>query len=157
MSRNAGAEVLMSGLPKNISNFDLVVANLLVILYESFPRPINLNPSNTGKIGFSAVPVGTSDDESWEIGTMIDDVFTFLSEEGFIRYQSGPNNQHGYYWSARLTLKGLTILGSPESLGSKGEPLISKIKASLEADAIAKGTEALRKAVFQIFRMAMEW
>ncbi|MCS4306270.1 hypothetical protein M2404_000583 [Rheinheimera pacifica] len=55
---------------------------------------------------------------------MIDDVLTFLSEEGFIRYLPDPNHQHGYYWRVRLTIKGLTVLGSPESLEPKGESLI---------------------------------
>lgn len=146
----------MTAFPKNIRNFDIVVARLLVTLYESFPGPINLDPSNTGKIGFSAVPSGSSEEEAWEIGTMVDDVITFLAEEGFIRYQSDPNHKPGYYWHARLTLKGLTVLGSPESLESQGEPLISKVKSSLEAVAISKGTEALSTLVFRIFRMAME-
>jgi len=147
----------MAGFPENIKNFDLVVANLLVVLYESFPKPINLDPSNTGEIGFSAVPAGASEDESWDIGTMIDDVITFLSEEGFLRYQPDPNHQHGYYWETRLTIKGLTVLGNPESLESKGESLISKIKTSLESEALSTGSEGLRAAVFQAFRLALEW
>ena len=147
----------MADFPENIKNFDRVVANLFVVLYESFPNPINLDPSNTGKIGFSAVPAGASAKESWEIGTMIDDVITFLSEEGFIRYQSDPSHRKGYYWSTRLTLKGLTILGSPESLGPKGESLISRIKTSLESEAISAGSAGLRAAVFEIFKMALEW
>ena len=40
---------------------------------------------------------------------------------------------------------------------TKGESLISKVKTSLQAEAISSGSETLRAAIFQIFKMALEW
>lgn len=40
----------MTDVQENIKNFNRVVGSLLVVLYESFPKAINLNPSNIGKL-----------------------------------------------------------------------------------------------------------
>lgn len=142
----------------NIDNFNIVVLQLLAHLYESFPRPKNINPQIANSIGFGAVPQDATNKEAWEIGTMTEDVIEWLSEEGFIRYEPDPNHRYGYYGKVRLTLKGLTILGYfPTSLKEKEakEPLIQKLKKAISSAGSSAGQESVKLVISEIFKLAL--
>ncbi len=144
--------------PQNIEHFNLVVLKLLDRLYEAFPRPLDITGTTAIDIGFDAVPENATEEESWDIGTMAEDIIGWLSEEGFLRYQEDPNHQHGNFWKARLTLKGLTILGYVPSSLQQPElkvPLIHKAKQAIEAGASTAGKEAVKQVVAEIFKLAL--
>jgi len=144
--------------PQNIEHFNLVVLKLLDRLYEAFPRPLDITSTTAIDIGFDAVPENATEEESWDIGTMAEDIIGWLSEEGFLRYEADPNHRHGNFLKVRLTLKGLTILGyvpsslqHPESKAS----LIHKAKQAIGAGASAAGKEAVKQVVAEIFKLAL--
>ncbi|MCH8041429.1 MAG: hypothetical protein IH977_13965 [Nitrospinae bacterium] len=147
----------MTEVPKNIHHFNLAVLKLLATLYESFPSPKNLDPQILNDICFDAVPEDASEEDSWDIGNMGEDVITFLEEEGFLRYEPDPNHREGYYGKTRLSLKGLTILGSrPNSLGSQDKrSLIERAKGALSTMSTSTGSEAGKQVVSEIFKMAL--
>src|SRR5258706_3267802 len=97
----------MSDIPKNIQRFNLIALVLFAKLYESFPTGIDVKSL---KIGHDALPKDSSwDDQAWDFGAVAYDVVHWLAEEGFLRYEN-PNNTRDFY-NARLTMKGLTVLG----------------------------------------------
>jgi hypothetical protein len=147
----------MTDSPKNLHHFNLVVLKLLATLYESFPSPQNLDPHILNDICFNAVPEEASKEDCWEIGNMGEDVITFLEEEGFLRYEPDPNHREGYYGKTRLSLKGLTILGSvPNSLGSQDKrSLIERAKGALSSMSTSAGSEAGKQVVLEIFKLAL--
>jgi len=143
---------------QNIEHFNLVVLKLLDRLYEAFPRPLNITGTTAIDIGFDAVPEDATEEESWDIGTMAEDIIGWLSEEGFLRYQEDPNHQHGNFWKVRLTLKGLTILGYvPSSLQQQESKtsLINNAKQAIGAGASTAGKEAVKQVVAEIFKLAL--
>jgi len=148
----------MSKILKNIENFNLVVLHLFSRLYESFPRPLDINGDQAIDIGFDAVPDNSTDKEAWVIGTMDYDVIVWLAEEGFLRYQPDPEGREGYFWKVRLTLKGLTILGCvPTSLNQNDskEPLIQKARQAISSTASAVSRESIKLVVAEIFKLAL--
>lgn len=148
----------MAYTPQNIEHFNLVVLKLFDRLYEAFPRPLDINDTTAIDIGFDAVPEDTTGEESWNIGTMDEDIIEWLREEGFIRYEADPNHQHGNFWKVRLTLKGLTILGYIPSSLRQAEPkesLIQQAKQAIGSGASVAGKEAVKQVVAEIFKLAL--
>jgi hypothetical protein len=148
----------MADIPQNIDHFNRVVLQFLSRLYESFPRPINIDASTAIGIASRAVPDSATEEEAWNIGTMVEDVIPWLEEEGFLRYEPDPNHRAGMYWKVRLTLKGLTILGYvPSSLqpAEPKEPLIQKAKQAMASAASTAGKETMKHVVAEIFRLAL--
>ena len=144
----------MSDIPKNIQRFNLIALVLFAKLYEAFPSGIDVEPL---KIGHDAVPKDESwDDQSWDFGAVAYDVVLWLAEEGFLRYEN-PNHTREFF-NARLTMKGLTVLGYvPTSLQADApkEPIIERIKRVLATGtekAVAEGVSAI---LAQIFRLAL--
>lgn len=138
--------------------FNRVSLELFALLYDSFPKPFNINPTVANRIGFAAVPPEATDEQGWNIGTMGVDVIEWLAEEGFLRYDPDPNHRHGYFWKVRLTLKGLTILGHiPTALQSTEpkEALITKVKRVLASGATTATSEAIKVVVSEIFKLAL--
>jgi len=148
----------MAEIPENIEAFNRVSLELFARLYDSFPKPLNIDPTVANKIGFAAVPQEANDEQSWKIGTMGVDVIEWLAEEQFLRYEPDPNQRHGYFGKVRLTLKGLTILGyvpfPPQSAAQK-ETLIKKVKNALASSAGTAGSESIRLVVGEIFKLAL--
>ncbi len=148
----------MTKVPENIENFNLVVLHLFSRLYESFPRPLDINADQGIDIGFGAVPEGATEEEAWDIGTMDDDVIVWLAEEGFLRYESDPQLREGYFWKVRLTLKGFTILGCvPTALSQNDakEPLIQKVRQAISSTASTVSKESIKLVVAEIFKLAL--
>lgn len=144
----------MNDSQENIGQFNLVALTLLNKLYESFPTPLNLGPHELNDIGFSAVPVEATEEQEWATGTMADDVFTFLAEEGFVRYEVDVNNRQGYFWKARLSLKGLAILSS--SSNEEKETFAQKIKRALATITTTAGIELGKHVVTEILKQALK-
>lgn len=148
----------MADIPENIEAFNRVSLELFVRLYDSFPKPFNIDPTVANKIGFAAVPQEATEEQAWNIGTLGTDVIEWLAEEGFLRYEPDPNHQHGYFWKVRLTLKGLTILGYvPSALQSteQKEALITKVKRVLASGAATASSESIKLVVWEIFKLAL--
>lgn len=144
--------------PQNIEHFNLVVLKLCDRLYETFPRYLNITGTSAIDIGFNAAPEDAKEEDSWDIGTMAGDVISWLSEEGFLRYEADPNHQYGNFWNVRLTLKGLAILGympyslqQPESKVS----IINKAKQVIGAGTSAISKEVVKQLVAEIFKLAL--
>ena len=144
----------MSEIPKNIQRFNLIALFLFAKLYESFPSGLDIEPL---KVGFDALPKDASwDDQAWDFGAIAYDVVNWLAEEGFFRYEN-PNHTREFY-NARLTMKGLTVLGYvPTSLQSADpkEPLIEKIKRVLATGTEKAAAEGVKAILGQIFGLAL--
>lgn len=144
----------MSEIPKNIQRFNLIALFLFAKLYESFPSGIDIDPL---KVGFDALPKDPSwDDQTWDFGVVGYDVVLWLAEEGFLRYEN-PNNTRDFY-NARLTMKGLNVLGYvPISLKSEDakEPLIEKIKRVLATGTEKATADGVKAILGQIFSLAL--
>lgn len=97
--------------PRNIEIFNRVVILTLAKLYESFPTPIDLDVEN---IGHDAIHDARDEQEAFVVITAVSSCsISFLAEEGFIRYEPSLRTLVGSpFPSARLTLKGFTVLGS---------------------------------------------
>ena len=150
----------MNDSQKNIEQFNLVALTILNRLYDSFPTPINILPDDLNSLGFSAVPEDATDEEGWDIGTMTNDVLTFLAEERFIRYEADPNdyNKSDHFWKVRLSLKGLGILNSSSELsGSEGNSSIAqKIRQSLATITTTAGIEMGKHVIAEIIKLALK-
>jgi hypothetical protein len=148
----------MADVPENIDAFNRVCLELLARLYDSFPRPLNIDPVAANGIGFAAVPEEATPEQSWNIGTLGSDVIEWLAEENFLRYEPDPNHRAGYFWKVRLTLKGLAILGHvPTALqpAAPKETLITRIKGVLASGAATAASESIKKLVAEIFKYAL--
>lgn len=148
----------MADIPENMEAFNRVSLELFARLYDSFPKPFNIDPSVEGDIAFAAVPREATDEQAWNIGTLGTDVIQWLAEEGFLRYDPDPNHRYGYFGNVRLSLKGLTILGHvPASLqaAEPKEALIAKVKRVLASGAATASSESIKLVVSEIFKLAL--
>lgn len=148
----------MAEIQENMDAFNRVSLELFARLYDSFPRPFNIDPTVANELGFAAVPQEATEEQSFNISTSGVDVVEWLAEEGFIRYEPDPNHQYGHFWKVRLSLKGLTILGHiPSSLRAveQKEALITKVKRVLTSGAGTAGSESIKLVVSEIFKLAL--
>lgn len=103
---------MISSPPRNIEIFNQITAYILIKLYESFPIPQDLNLEEI----YNEIAQGCKDEnEAFQIYTSyIASTMSFLSDEKFIQYEQNTNfMQNGFqFFSVRLTLKGLTLLGT---------------------------------------------
>lgn len=103
---------MISSPPRNIEIFDQITAYILIKLYGSFPIPQNLYLED---IYNEAIQGCTDANEAFEIYTSyITSTISFLSDEKFIQHDQNTNLMPSdlQYFGARLTLKGLTLLGT---------------------------------------------
>jgi hypothetical protein len=143
----------MSSIPPNIHRFNLTALALFDQLYNAFRTPMELD---LAKVGASAMPPEASEQDAWDFSIRTVDVVTWLDEEGFLPFEGQIAGDHVY--QARLTLKGLTILGyMPTSLQSSGprEALIDKIKRVLATGAEKAGSEAVKSLLSEIFKISL--
>ena len=136
----------------NIDRFNLTTLKLFDILYDAFPNPIDIESK---EIGIAASPDDADFTESFKFAIFADSAVSWLVEEGFIRCD--PMKFGTRYRNARLTMKGLTVLGyMPTSVtqSAKPESLSTKIKKTLAAGAEKAGTEAVKLLLTEVFKLA---
>ena len=137
---------------KNIEVFNHIVLHVLIKLYDSFPKPIDIDPD---KIGLDARPDATDRDEVWETMENSAHTLDWLEQEGFITVESKPTANHFYYSGTRLTLKGLTLLGyTPASAIDEkdNDTLINRAKRVFSRAAEQSATEVVGKLFMAAFR-----
>lgn len=141
----------MATLPLNIQRFNDIAIKLFEKLYSSFPECISIDGC---AIGAEAILPDASQSDAFDTVVMGDFVVTWLSEEGFIRYES--RDLQGNYYGVRLTLRGLTILGYvPSSVSSRKEPIIERIKQYLSSTTGKATGEAAKVIVGELFRLSL--
>ena len=148
----------MSTAPENIEHFNRVVLELLIRLYESFPRPINIDSQTAADIGFGLVSSSVPDMESSSVAAIADDIMEWLKEEGFIRYDPDANYRPGTFWKVRLTLKGFTVLAyslASFQVADTEAPLIQKAKEVMLSAGSSSQRHAIAKVVGEIFKQAL--
>lgn len=132
-------------IPENIEVFNHIVLHALVELYDSFPKPIDLDPD---KIGLDARPDENDRNELWHNMEISDHTLSWLEQEGFITIESKPATSSTCYSGVRLTLKGLTLLGyTPTSAfgDADKDTLISKAKNVFSKAAEQSATDVVEK------------
>lgn len=99
-------------IPKHIDIFNKVVAKALLVLYDNFPRPLDLDPMLIGMdIVFSEGLDADSEEMKVLVGTP-EATLEFLVAEGFVRFK--PENRYMggalKFPDAVLTARGLALL-----------------------------------------------
>lgn len=134
----------------NITFFNCLTLRLFEKLYSSFPTPIDIS---TKELAMSVIPEHENFDATWNGLQLADDAVDFLALEGFLTHK-GTFLEGGTFLQTRLTLKGLTILGSiPESLESR-QTLIDRIRGVLPDMAKGASGEAVKQLTQLTFAMA---
>ena len=139
----------------NMHQFNLTALAVFEKLYASFPTPIDFRPSH---VGIDAAPPDASYEQAFNFGAEARHVVSWLEEEGFLR--TGSIDKAGYYLQVRLTMRGLTILGSvPSALQAQEArtPIIGRVKKVLVAGTEKAGTEAAKALVSEIFRLSLQY
>jgi len=135
----------------NIAFFNRLTLALFETLYSSFPRPADLD---VNALAMTVIPENAEFDETWNSLEAAADAIDFLAAEGFLTHK-GTYLEGDTFLQARLTLKGLAILGStPDSLEEK-KPLIDRIRKALAGGAKEAGTEAVKQLTQQAFAAAV--
>lgn len=135
----------------NITFFNRVTLALFEKLYSSFPTPTELDVKS---IAMSVIPEDAEFDQTWNSLQAAEDAIDFLEREGFLTHK-GKYLEGGTFLQARLSLKGLAILGStPDSLEGK-QPLIDRIRKVLSGGAKEAGTEAVKQLTQQALAAAL--
>lgn len=135
----------------NIAFFNRLTLTLFDKLYSAFPTPVDLN---TDSIAMSVIPEGVEYDETWNSLRAAEDAIDFLAQEGFLTHK-GTYLEGGTFLEARLTLKGLAILGYvPDALEEK-QSLIDRIRRALAGGAKEAGSETVKLLTQQAFAVAV--
>ena len=132
--------------------FNRISLYLLVKLFEEFPRYVEIDPNH---IGIEAKPKSENgtEEEIWENSDIGEATVTWLRDEGFISI----GNQTFDGWEARLSLKGLTVLGYEGPAGpepSKYENFAENAKDVLRAGSTAAVSEVAKSVLTQGLRYA---
>jgi len=107
-------------IPANIEVFNVVAAKVLVLLYEAFPTPANVNPLAIGLDVLLGKNYGTDSPQYKHLITSAEASVQFLIDEGFIRVAKGPRyaEVRGFQ-NIVLTSKGFALLQkTPEAVDS---------------------------------------
>jgi len=142
-------------IPPNIQRFNSLALVVFARLYEAFPKGVDLDAIDTGIAAIPEDP-NISASESFEYFDVAYDVVEWLAREGFLTYEN-PNHERKFY-NARLTMKGLVILGHvPSSLqpGESSEALIDKMKKVLKAGGKIATAETAKALVSKAFSLAL--
>lgn len=130
--------------PRNIAQFNQVVAVTLVKLYAAFPNPIDLRGRDIG----AEAADDFADDMAEQFQLMMEtasNTIGFLVQEGFVRYDPAAGHIGGpEYPGATLTLKGFTLLGTtPEAVDDAVErrPFINQLQDVVEEGARTTATQ----------------
>lgn len=137
--------------PDNIAFFNRFALALFDRLYGAFPVPVDLKVDD---IAMTVLQKDDGEDEAWDALVAAGDAVEFLAQEGFLTHK-GTYLEGGTFLQARLTLKGLAILGyTTDALGAR-QPLITRIQAALSGGAKEAGSETVRQLVQQAFTAAL--
>jgi hypothetical protein len=135
----------------NIAFFNRLTLAVFAKLYESFPTPIELDIRS---LAMEVIPQDADDQSTWDSLRAAEDAIDFLAQEGFLTHKGGFL-EGGTVLQARLTLRGLAILGStPESLEGR-VPLIERIRSALAGGAKEAGSEGVKLLAQQAFAAAL--
>lgn len=135
----------------NITFFNRLTLALFEKLYSSFPTPVNID---VNAVAMTIIPEGAKNEETWNSLQAAEDAIDFLTQEGFLTHK-GMYSEGGRFLKARLTLKGLAILGStPDALEGR-QPLIDRIRKALSGGAKEAGAEAVKLLTQQAFAAAV--
>lgn len=131
----------------NITFFNRLTLALFERLYSAFPTPVDID---VNAVAMTVSPENAELDETWNSLQAAEDAIEFLAQEGFLAHK-GKYLEGGTFLQARLTLKGLAILGStPDALEGK-QPLIDRIRKVLAGGAKEAGAEAAKLLTQQAF------
>lgn len=135
----------------NMTFFNHLTLAVFEKLYFAFPRPIDIDVL---AVAMTVIPNDTPHDETFNSLQASEDAVDFLTREGFLTYKD-RHLAGGTFFQARLTLKGLAILGStPDALEGK-QPLIDRIKHVLARGTKEAGVEAAKQLIQQVFAAAV--
>ena len=144
-----------SNLFKNMTNIDFFNRVSLAVfdkLYSSFPTPVDLDVKS---IAMTITPDHADFEETLTDLQAAEDAIEFLALEGFLTHTQ-KFLEGGMFPRARLTLKGLAILGSPVSLEEKEKhSLIDGIRKALAGGAKESGAEAVKLLTQRAFAAAL--
>ncbi len=133
-----------TGLPKNMQMFNSLTINIFDVLYDTFPKPTDID---TLKIG-SRLNLAADKDDVSSAATIAENTLQWLSAEGFIRYKIDLTRPANDFTGVQLTLKSLKILDSVPSSTDFGEDpdttivMIRKALASGSSEGIKKALKA---------------
>lgn len=104
--------------PTHIDVFNKVVAKTMLLLYDNFPRPIDLDPVSIGLEIIWAEELDVESDQYKALVGTPESTIDFLANEGFIKYDPSLRTIGRLSFpEARLTAKGLLLLNQvPESV-----------------------------------------
>jgi len=141
-------------IPRNIDVFNRIVATCMLRLYETFPVPLDLQPSN---IVMQAITEEVADEEEWFsiLTEQASAAIEFLAKEGFLRYRADFRSMDSdTFPQAQLTMKGLAILG--EVPVAVDESKDRRTLAEQLREGIHSGAEqALKNTVSTMFSAAL--
>lgn len=126
----------MAEIPPNIEAFNRVVLFVLTGLYEVFPNKRNLSSGHHGPESLEGMPddEGEVPDRDMKPAVIFEATVDWLQSEGFISVSERGNM--GNFDGVRLTLKGLALMGTPESVKGPSKTLYQQSK-----DALAEGSK----------------
>jgi len=137
--------------PDNLKAFNYITLKIFDKLYEAFPEPINISGV---RFVIECVVDEGGDTENTNNLHLLNDTVTWLEEEGFLTTKG--QTMKGNIIHARLTLKGLTVLGYfPMSLDEKEDKttIIEKTKEVLGKGIEDTSTEAVKNIVSSAFKL----
>ncbi len=142
-------------LPQNIDAFNRVVAKTLLTLYDQFPTPADLDGHKVGEQVARELDAGDNEQTFKIIASIGPETIEFLVAEGFLSFRRDMRNMDGAgkFPQARLTLRGLTLLGQvPEGVTQKDE---SPTLAQRLGEAMRQGaTQGISTAVGKLLFLA---
>lgn len=142
----------MADVPKNIQRFNIIALVILTTLYETFPTGLHVDAM---KESYRGLPKDASFEESFEFAAVAFDVVEWLGVEGFVRFER-PNESDRTFYNARLTMKGLVILGFvPAALQGPKDTLASKARKLLDRGLESASAETAKTLVQQVFTLAL--
>lgn len=138
----------------NIDRFNALAAHLFSVLYDSFPNAVDVESVSVAReaVAKDVELYGLPDWERAAANTV-----SWLSEEGFLRYKAAT---YGGFVGVRLSMKGLTVLGSiPVSIKSTetAEPLIVRLKRAVSKGVEGAATDTLKYVLAQIFDLGLRY
>ena len=140
--------------PANIEVFNVVVAKVLVLLYESFPTPTTVDPLAIGLDVLFGENYETDSPQYNHLVTGAEATVQFLIDEGFIRVAKGPQylEVRGFQ-NIVLTSKGFALLQkTPEAVDSTVDrrSYFERLKSVTVSGAKAVATESIGAVVARL-------
>ncbi len=146
---------------KNMQYFNVITLHLFQKLYDNFPLPLELDYTQTGVDAVMGLEELEDAGEYFNFYAIVPDVISWLAEEGFLRHTPDPNatavgSWSGKIYGVRLSLKGLTILGSLPTAVMANEPrvrMIDRVRGLLGKGIGAATSEAAKQIVVEYLRL----